>query len=379
MTEQFPCKQCGAVMRYAIGTDTLSCAYCDHIEPIPQTPDPIEERDYRDTLNRLAEISPREEHLTTQCTHCGAEFTLNESQHADDCPFCGSAVVLEAGSSRRIQPWAVLPFAVDRDHAMAAFRRWVNRLWFAPAKLKNLKYLEQHLIGMYLPYWSFDSHTATSYDGMRGTVYYTTEYRSVRVNGQMQRRATRVARIRWRRKSGRVRRAFDDVLAVASRTLPQRILVRLRHWDLGYLRHYRSEYLAGFQSEYYQVALDAGFNDARGKMDAVIRQDIRHDIGGDRQRILRHHTQHDGIHFKHLLLPVWIASFRHKKRSYRFVVNGRTGEVHGDRPFSRVKIAVAVGAGVAAAGSGAWYVVQDPASLSLLIDSGSQWVRPSGW
>ncbi|MEL7099895.1 MAG: primosomal protein N' (replication factor Y) - superfamily II helicase, partial [Pseudomonadota bacterium] len=57
--------------------------------------------------------------------------------------------------------------------------------------------------------------------------------------------------------------------------------------------------------------------------------------------------------FKHILLPVWLAAYKYNGKSYRFVVNGRTGRVQGERPWSAWKIAVAVMIGAAlAAGIG---------------------------
>ena len=45
-----------------------------------------------------------------------------------------------------------------------------------------------------------------------------------------------------------------------------------------------------------------------------------------------------GVTFKHILLPVWLASYRFYDKTYRVMVNGQTGEVMGDRPYSWVKI-----------------------------------------
>ncbi|MFO1417042.1 MAG: primosomal protein N' (replication factor Y) - superfamily II helicase, partial [Methylotetracoccus sp.] len=64
--------------------------------------------------------------------------------------------------------------------------------------------------------------------------------------------------------------------------------------------------------------------------------------GGDQQIIERMEVEHSGTTFKHVLLPVWVAAFNFVGRQYRFVVNGRTGEVHGERPWSAWKIAGAV-------------------------------------
>ena len=48
------------------------------------------------------------------------------------------------------------------------------------------------------------------------------------------------------------------------------------------------------------------------------------------------------ITFKHVLLPIWLASYRWQGKVYQVSVNGRTGEVTGDRPYSPWKIVFAV-------------------------------------
>ena len=53
-------------------------------------------------------------------------------------------------------------------------------------------------------------------------------------------------------------------------------------------------------------------------------------------------TQVSDVTFKHILLPVWLAAYKYRGKTYRFVVNGRTGRVQGERPWSAIKIALAV-------------------------------------
>ncbi len=77
-------------------------------------------------------------------------------------------------------------------------------------------------------------------------------------------------------------------------------------------------------------------------MDRVIARDVRMDIGGDRQRIDAIQTRVSDVTFKHVLLPVWVAAYRYGGKSYRFVVNGQDGKVSGERPYSAIKIALAV-------------------------------------
>jgi hypothetical protein len=77
-------------------------------------------------------------------------------------------------------------------------------------------------------------------------------------------------------------------------------------------------------------------------MQPTIDSSIHRDIGGDTQRILSKNTRYDDVTFKHLLLPVWISAYRYRDKIYRFLVNARTGAVTGERPWSWVKITLAV-------------------------------------
>ena len=65
-------------------------------------------------------------------------------------------------------------------------------------------------------------------------------------------------------------------------------------------------------------------------------------LGGDEQRVEAVQTDHSDETFKHVLLPVWMAAYKYGGKSYRFVVNGQTGKVRGERPYSAWKIALAI-------------------------------------
>ena len=87
--------------------------------------------------------------------------------------------------------------------------------------------------------------------------------------------------------------------------------------------------------------LVAGFGIAQQEMQPTIDATIRGDIGGDHQRIGGKDTTYANVTFKHLLLPLWVCSYRFRDKVYRFVVNARTGEVQGERPWSWIKITLA--------------------------------------
>lgn len=335
---RFPCRQCGAQLRFTPGETRLTCQYCGFAQDIPYSDADrsaaLEALDLREALANHLPASAIEETRVLNCDTCGAQVEFDPAEHARQCPFCASPVVADTGTHRHIKPQAVLPFRLSERDAHEAMNSWLKRLWFAPTELKTYARSDRKLDGLYVPYWAFDAFTRAQYAGERGDAYYETRT----VNGKQQ----RVRKIRWRRVRGRVERQFRDVLALASRSLPPRYTRGLEPWLLADLAPYEPSYLSGFRAEGYTVDLPEGHIEALQRMEEVIRQDVRRDIGGDEQRIHALETDRADEKFKHLLLPIWLAAYRYRGKSYRFIVNGQSGKVQGERPWSVWKIAGAV-------------------------------------
>ena len=349
---RFPCAQCGAALEYQPGAEALCCGHCGHENRIAASAAPIVEQDFRQTLQTLAAAAPTDDRIAIHCDSCGASYSFTAAVHSGQCPFCGAPAVAQTSQHRQLQPQALLPFKVTRDEARAAFRQWLGRRWFAPGGLKEYARTDAGPDGVYVPYWTYDAETTTHYQGERGDDYQVQEsYRAIE-NGQEVERIRTVTKTRWTSAAGVVSRFFDDVLVLASRSLPQNVTEGLEPWDLAHLTPYQEDYLSGFRSEMYQVELDEGFERAREIMAPIIRRDIERDIGGDHQRIHAADTRYGAIRFKHILLPVWLAAFRFRDKTYRFVVNGRTGKVQGERPYSAWKIIFAIVLAAALAGGG---------------------------
>ncbi|MBJ6371475.1 TFIIB-type zinc finger domain-containing protein [Sedimentitalea arenosa] len=338
---RFPCEQCGADYRFDPAQGQLVCDHCGHTEAINAGPwggARLTEQDFNAGVALALPDTEIEETRVLTCPNCAAQVEFDPATHAAECPFCATPVVTDTGTNRHIKPRGVLPFQLDERSAHAAMTDWLGRLWFAPSGLKEYARKGRRMQGIYVPYWTYDAATTSRYSGQRGTIYYTT--RTVVQNGK--RVQQRVANIRWTPVSGRVARAFDDVLVLASRSLPKSHTDALPPWDLSALEPYQPQYLAGFRAEAYTVDLKEGYQEARAYMARVIERDVRFDIGGDQQRISAIDSDVRGVTFKHILLPIWLAAYKYKGQSYRFVVNGQTGRVQGQRPWSPVKIAIAV-------------------------------------
>lgn len=339
---EFPCRQCGAKVDYAPGTTVLRCPYCNTENEIAQDQPPVEELDFASALASLERAALHDNVRLIKCGSCAAEVSLKPNVTSLSCPFCGTNIVSQPVAASRVHPNAILPFKVDRPTADGAFRSWIKGRWFAPNKLKRQALLDQSLAGVYMPAWTYDCDAETAYTGQRGDAYY------VSVGSGKNRRMER--RIRWSFASGVVSNRFDDVLVLASNSLPTEKARALEPWDTKAVVPYADDYLAGFHAESYTLDLASGFDVAKTVMAPTIDATIRADIGGDEQRITTKRTRYSEVRFKHLLLPVWVSAYRYQGKVFRFLVNARTGEVQGERPYSAVKIALAVVAGLIALG-----------------------------
>ena len=132
-------------------------------------------------------------------------------------------------------------------------------------------------------------------------------------------------------------RHFDDAPVPASKSVLPKYIDRLT-WDFEGLASYDPGYLSGHKAQTYQVSLEDGYIKFQSHAERVITRDVEHDIGGDRQRVDHMDINYSDVTFKHILVPVYAGAYKFNNKVYQIIVNGRTGEVQGERPYSWLKI-----------------------------------------
>lgn len=356
----FPCRACGAKLSFAPGTTSLKCDYCGADNSFDEKTTIVEELDLNTWLAKLAAATETHEQEHIKCANCGGEQTLPANLFASGCIFCGAAITSKSYAQRLIKPKSLVPFNITKQQAQDKWRAWIKGLWMAPSALKKYVQSDGGIKGLYVPYWTFDANTYTHYSGQRGD-NRTESYTSTNSSGE---RVTQTRIVTdWTHVAGEVSFFHNDVLVSGSRTesastnvrsadaalavaqlggIGQKLLSsfsgKLRNWDTKALVPYQDEYIAGFQAEAYSVDLKTAFATGKQQIDAAVQSLVRQDIGGDQQRIHSLNTQYSHLTFKHVLLPLWVSAYLFKGKTYRFVVNGQTGEVDGESPKSGWKI-----------------------------------------
>jgi len=329
------CINCGAELLYAPGTTELKCEYCSHTESITPAKNGFEELELKPYLSEMGGQSHSEEITMLHCKNCGAHQHIEEHYKSLHCIYCSMPLIVEETYKEEwIVPGAVLPFQIDQKKAHEVFKKWVKGLWFAPNKLKKATLDPQNTKGLYAPYWTFDAQLFANYTGQRGVYYYVTKT----VGSGKSRRTVTERRTRWHPASGTIKGFIDDTLAKASKQKMGIIPIKIAHWNLKLLQPFDSSYLSGFVTEKYTIPLKNGHLEAQKEAREVAGRWVKRDIGGDTQRISSLDMKLSEETFKHILLPVYISAYSFKEKRYNFFVNGQTGKLAGQRPYSFWKI-----------------------------------------
>ena len=329
------CPGCGATVKYDPATLKMVCPFCGTSRELPQ-PEVgavIEELDFNTAIQR-ASVNWGSVRKLIVCANCGGQALYDASQVSGCCPFCGSTSVMPAAENEQIMaPGAVIPFTVDSEKAERCFHDYVARKRFCPKAIQQCKL--KNLVGMYLPFWTFDTDTVSSYiakigfkhTDSDGDTYYT--YKKYKgVNNQF----------------------IDDMVVFATDKIKHPHISKVQNFYFDKLVPYKPEYLAGFAAERYTVGLNDGWERAK----VLITKKLKNDIGqferkrnhGDTVKEVNLSTNYYNVKFKYLLAPIYLATYEYGNKTYSVAINGQTGETFCDTPSYLWKIILFIALGV---------------------------------
>lgn len=330
------CPQCNGVMDFDPASGKLHCPFCDYEEAIKMdksVPTQAKELDF-DKAEFTANKNWGVQTKTVLCKACGAESIYDTMQTSAVCPFCGSNQVMDQQDVDTIAPGGVVPFSITDKQASDLFHKWIKKKFFCPKLAKNSAKPDRFQ-GVYLPYWTFDTQTVSTY-----SAEYGIDHRKKDRDGNTH------IETEWHQTHGRYKEFIDDELVAATGDQDKHILKALEPFDTSKNKAYKPEYIAGFVAERYSVGLKDAWKIATRSIDTKLKNHISDKVQkehrADRTRNVRVSTNFNDITYKYLLLPVWISNFKYNDKVYQFMVNGQTGKISGKTPLSIPKIVLTI-------------------------------------
>jgi hypothetical protein len=296
---------CDQTHSLATPDDHLAAAEFPYDVDLPNAEPPLPE------VKNLSEIRAH------RCLTCGGEVLFAGQTLSENCPYCDGSVVLSTQDSG-YETKALIPFQSDQNFAQRQAKSWVAARIAAPNDLMNVV-SKARVAGLYAPFWTFDSAE---------TVKYWAKY----TTGSGKNRRTRSM-------SGHMRMTFDDVLMPASHHVTPLIRDGILHdFRPSDLRPYRAGYLAGFAAERHHQSVDEGLRANEDDKSLLMRNRIKQHINKSGVHNISYQTNTSGIHYRRILLPVWILHYSYGGKPMKVVVSGIDGRTFGERPFSWAKL-----------------------------------------
>ena len=339
------CPGCGATLIFSAKLQKLTCDYCGAEVDISQSAamPVIVEKSLETLLVRQkteGQAALGSSETVVHCNQCGASVNFGDKKVSGECCFCGSKMVVERKRQEDlILPEGLLPFKVTHEDATTAFKQWVGSLWFRPNDLKRRAAVEE-IDGVYVPFWTFDATADTRWNAESGYHYYVTESYT---DSEGKQKTRQVQKTRWESSSGTHLGTYDDLLICASKGVPPDMVKSLEPFPtVKELVPYQASYLSGWGAEEYGVGPEEAWALGQKRFEGEEYDACGRLVPGDTHRNLRISMKLSEVTWKHCLLPIHVAAYRYGDKSYRFLVNGNTGQVSGDAPYSVWKILFAV-------------------------------------
>jgi hypothetical protein len=132
---------------------------------------------------------------------------------------------------------------------------------------------------------------------------------------------------------------FDDLLVPGLTQFSWKDLNRLSPFNVKDLVEFKLDYLAGWPALTYNRPLAKASLLAREQVVKKVRRELynRVEVGKQKRNLNPGAVNWSDMTFKHILLPVWVGTYRYQGQDYQIMINGQTGKVTGEKPRDTLK------------------------------------------
>lgn len=322
LDNQCPC--CSAPLFYNASLGLFKCDYCgneftiDNLKKIQNT-----------TLKKSYEEDTKDiNYVEYYCDNCGAKIVADDQTAATFCLYCGNTAILKNKLSGEFKPSKIIPFSKEKAAAIEAFKGLAKGRPFIPKSFTSSKNVEK-ITGLYVPFWLFQINSGGMVNAVGtkvthwtvGDTHYTkTDYYDLIRRGTM---------------------SFNRVPVDGSTRFNDDLMNSLEPFYFNYLIDYNHAYLSGFLAERYDVSESDAYPAAEKRAIESAESVMLNDMGNYHSKRVKEKTiSTNKAGCEYVLLPVWMVNVKYNNKYYTFAMNGQTGEIVGDIPINKVKVAL---------------------------------------
>lgn len=332
-TVDHKCPSCNASINYNPKDKNWVCEYCGSKFTLDELK-ANEENFEKTNVNKSKELKEDKDSKETvemdqyHCQDCGAEIIADKNTAATFCVYCKNTAILKSRLADKFAPSKIIPFNKTKEDAIAAFQQVGKGKFLMPKEFSDPKNI-QELTGIYIPFWLYTCKMK-GFVGGKGTkvmTWSTYDYIYTKTDT-------------YRVERGGIY-SFENIPVDGSERFNDAVMNSIEPFNYSELEDFNYSYLSGFLAEKYDVEK----NDAkkitieRAKTSTLDDLQAKARSGGYATFVAdKKETNVEEESIDYVLLPVWMVNIKYKEKMYTFAMNGQTGKMIGDIPYSKGKL-----------------------------------------
>lgn len=323
---QHKCPNCGAPINFDASSGNMKCDYCGSLIDVSSLSQTDESTSaWTEPPSTYLDQTTGQSLATFYCNSCGGEIVGSPDTVSTKCPWCNNNFVSTSQLIRTRVPDRMIPFAMTKEQALAAFKARMKRLWLLPSRFRDVKV--DNIQGMYVPYWLYDA------DVLGQATYRGEKLRSWR-SGNRRYTEHKIYRI-----ERECQVSYLDIPVSGTSKITAAITEAIEPFDYSQSTDFSSGYLSGFVTDKYDIDSTDANSRALERMcyttSGVMRQSV---TGYSSVSETSCQVQPYYGELEYVFLPLWLMNVPWKGKNYNYAMNGQTGKFVGNFPVSWAKL-----------------------------------------
>lgn len=328
-TVDHKCPSCNASINYNPKTKNWVCEYCGGKFTLEELK--ANEENFKHTkINDSKELKEDNENVEMDiyhCQDCGAEIVADKNTAATFCVYCKNTAILKSRLADKFSPSKIIPFNKTKEDAIKAFEQVGKGRFLMPKEFVDPKNI-QELTGIYIPFWLYSCKMKGNVSGKGTKVisWATHDYMYTKTDT-------------YRVERGGIY-SFENIPVDGSIRFNDAIMNSIEPFNYDELEEFNYSYLSGFLAEKYDVekneAKKITINRAEASTFADLQSRAKKTYTSFISESKNAEVEEENIDY--VLLPVWMVNIKYKDKMYTFAMNGQTGKMIGDIPYSKSKL-----------------------------------------
>lgn len=332
---EYKCPNCDGHLNFDPSAQKMKCPYCDsefEMSTLEELNSAIENEQIKEDSfswneNNNQTLSEEESgNLRSYiCNTCSGEIVTDETTAATSCPFCGNPVVMNDKLSGLLKPDRVIPFKLDKNQAISAYKKHISNKKLLPDVFKKQNHIDE-IKGIYVPFWLFDA-----------SVQGSAQYKTTKVRHWSDKNYTYTETRHFSVfRGGNI--AFGKIPVDGSKKMADELMESIEPFDFSESVDFNTAYLSGYFADKYDVDINESIIRANQRIKQSTEEALRSTVQGYTTVIPSNSNVNmlDGSS-TYALYPVWLLNTTWKGQKFTFAMNGQTGKFVGDLPMDKNK------------------------------------------